>query len=114
MNKIDYEYTNNIICPFCGHEDKDSWEVELDNEETLLFECGDCEKEFYATKSVTIDYSTEKARYGICKKCNTKNVVIENYTSSDGSYEDFCITCGDRAKYDFRVGYFEKLEDGNG
>ena len=56
------EYTKNIVCPYCGHEDHDSWEVDfgggMEGEEKL--ECGTCGKEFIASKECSITYSTRR------------------------------------------------------
>ncbi len=66
--KIDHEHTDLIVCPYCGHKDHDSWEIDfgpwMEGEE--LVDCGACEKIFRASRSVTVHYSTEKTkeRYG--------------------------------------------------
>ena len=64
MGEIDHECTDNIVCPYCGHEDGDSWEVDfgpwLEGEE--LCDCGACEKVFRARRDVTVYYSTEKTK----------------------------------------------------
>lgn len=95
----DNEYTNEIVCPFCGYEFCDSWEYGSDSNEDLgLIECPECEKEFYAIRHISISYSTEKAKYGTCKKCNAENVVLTDYHSSIGAYEGLCTKCGDEEK----------------
>lgn len=58
-----------------------------------LIECGNCEKEFYGTRIITIEYNTEEAKYGTCKKCDKENVVIESSNASIYKYEDFCAHC---------------------
>lgn len=58
----DTEYTNLITCPYCGHEDHDSWEFSGEDGEELEETCGKCGEEFYAVRSVTIDYSTRKKK----------------------------------------------------
>jgi hypothetical protein len=98
MEKFDHEYTNNIVCPYCGYEDIDSWEVESGQEDLGLIECGNCEKEFYATRIISVEYSTEKAKYGTCKKCGKEDVVVDGSYSSICKYEDFCVRCGDNEK----------------
>jgi transcription elongation factor Elf1 len=60
MEKIDHKYTRNIVCPYCGYEDRDSWEVCPEEEDLGIVECGRCEKEFYASRIVTVEYSTYK------------------------------------------------------
>jgi DNA-directed RNA polymerase subunit RPC12/RpoP len=99
VNKeIDHEYTDNIVCPFCGRVEQDSWEIQPDEEDLGLQECGSCGKSYYAWRSITIDYSTEKARYGTCKHCGVIG-VIEDRTCSFGEYKDLCIGCGQK-EYD--------------
>lgn len=53
---IDHKYTANITCPYCGWEDKDSWESS-DGGET---DCGRCESSFSFERIVTVEYSTSK------------------------------------------------------
>ncbi len=47
--------TKNIICPYCGYEEFDSWEYNDDEGE---IECPYCEKKFYYKRSITIKYTT--------------------------------------------------------
>lgn len=94
IRDIDHEYTQEIVCPFCGCEFIDSWDVESDKEDIGLIECGECEKDFYATRHIEVTYSTEKATYGTCKKCGAKNIVIESKHTMGGNYEDLCVECG--------------------
>lgn len=53
--KIEHEYTKNIVCPYCGYEEHDSWEFQGECGET---ECGECGKIFIWSRNVEIDYST--------------------------------------------------------
>lgn len=108
-NEINHEYTDEIVCPFCGYIFSDSWEYESDCEDIGLLECRECEKSFYATRNITVDYSTEKARCGICKHCGNDDVVIENYNSSLGSYNDLCFKCGAIERERLIKVYFEEL-----
>jgi transcription elongation factor Elf1 len=106
---IDHEYTNEIVCPFCGSEFGDSWEVESGSEDLGLQQCGDCDKHFYATRNITIDYCTEKANYGTCKHCIKVDVPIEDYHSSVGKYLGLCVDCGNREKLRLEITYIERL-----
>lgn len=92
--EIDHEYTDEIVCPFCGYEFSDSWEYEGDCEDIGLLECDGCSKSFYANRSISISYYTEKASYGTCKHCKDEDVVVEDYNSSIGNYESLCNKCG--------------------
>ncbi|SHN77543.1 hypothetical protein [Desulfitobacterium chlororespirans] len=107
---IDHEYTDEIICPYCGSEFSDSDDIEPNDEILGLQYCEECEKGFYAFRSVTVDYSTEKATYGTCKHCGEKNVVVEDYHSSLGAYEGLCVPCGGKEKRRFRDEYMKRLE----
>ena len=56
---IDHKYTRNIVCPYCGWEDKDSWESGVEEEEEI-YDCGNCEKHFGVRRIVTVEYYSEK------------------------------------------------------
>lgn len=56
--KIDHKYTDNIICPWCGHKNSDSWESDDNGEE----ECGECEQSYTYERIVTVEYSTSKVK----------------------------------------------------
>lgn len=107
--EIDHEYTTEIVCPFCGSEFGDSCEVESVSEDLGLQQCGDCDKHFYATRNITIDYSTEKANYGTCKHCTKVDVPIEDYHSSVGKYAGLCVDCGNKEKLRLEIAYIEKI-----
>lgn len=49
------EYTDEIVCPWCGYEHYDSWEHV--NPEGKI-ECDDCEKIFEYSRAIDITYST--------------------------------------------------------
>lgn len=48
---------NNIKCPYCDWEDKDSWEF---GEDSGTYTCGSCEKEFNVERNVEVTYSTSR------------------------------------------------------
>lgn len=54
---IEHEYTKNIVCPFCGYADKDSWEFNHDYGEKR---CPVCDRDFIVSRNVSVDYSTIK------------------------------------------------------
>jgi transcription elongation factor Elf1 len=56
--KINHVFEDNIVCPYCGYEVEDSWDIDLEdgNEEEL--ECGDCGKVFNCEKNVRVSYTT--------------------------------------------------------
>jgi predicted RNA-binding Zn-ribbon protein involved in translation (DUF1610 family) len=55
--KRDHEFTDEIVCPWCGHEISDSWEVEADDGD---YECPECGNEFCYCREVSVTYSTSK------------------------------------------------------
>lgn len=58
------ENTRNIICPYCGYEDLDSWEMtsETEEEETIKIECTNCEKKFDLIYHIVLTYSSFKLK----------------------------------------------------
>ena len=60
MKEIHHEYTDETTCPYCGHEESDSWEIAGDDDcgET---ECGSCDKKYLFSRSVSVSYSTTKS-----------------------------------------------------
>lgn len=64
MSEIDHEYTDEIVCPWCGYEYSDSWECSEYGEE----ECPDCYNPFSYNRDVSVSYSTTREK---CKdSCN--------------------------------------------
>ena len=59
-NGIDHTYTYEIVCPHCGHEITDSWDICGDSmdDDIGILECGECERYFFAERIVTVQYST--------------------------------------------------------
>jgi hypothetical protein len=48
------------VCPYCGHETRNLWEINFgpgaEGDTTLT--CGECEKEFLASRFCDITYTT--------------------------------------------------------
>lgn len=57
MSKIDNMFTEEIVCPYCGYEFKDSWECEDSDDEMY---CEYCEKEFTYERHVEVTYCSYK------------------------------------------------------
>jgi ATP-dependent Zn protease len=56
MNKeIDHDYTDEIVCPYCGCEFSDSYEFDDDSG---TMECYECEKEFEYYRHIEVTYCT--------------------------------------------------------
>jgi hypothetical protein len=58
--EIDCSYTDELVCPYCGYEDSDSWEYFSRSGDSTNAECGECGKTFRASQNVTVDYSSKK------------------------------------------------------
>jgi transcription elongation factor Elf1 len=59
-NEIDTDYTDEVVCPHCGHEHSDSWEYNLTEQDYGALECAECGEMFEATLNKSISYSTRK------------------------------------------------------
>jgi len=57
MSEVDHEYTREIVCPYCGREQSDSWEYGDDGE----IDC-DCGETYTFARDVSVTYSTRKKR----------------------------------------------------
>jgi len=58
---IDTYHTNNIVCPYCGEEDVDGWELfDFDETEVEGCTCGACGKVFNASREFSATYCTYK------------------------------------------------------
>lgn len=56
MADIDHRLTRNIVCPHCGHEHRDSWEMPDGGD----MDCYECDREFRYSRDVTVTYSSSK------------------------------------------------------
>lgn len=86
MNKIDHEYTGEIVCPNCGQEERDSWEMSDSGE----VEC-DCGITFEYERHVEVTYSS------YFKKDECKH---ENSSVYEGTF--MCDDCGMVKKEDLK------------
>ena len=55
------EFTNQPICPYCGHAERDAWEIDFngmdgDAEHT----CGHCGEDYFLSRHVDIYYSSKR------------------------------------------------------
>lgn len=58
---FDCDFTDNMVCPWCGYEHGDSWEFNEDSGET---DCNECGKTFKFERDISITYSTSKPTAG--------------------------------------------------
>lgn len=52
----DYEYADEITCPYCGQQANDSWESP-DSDNVI---CDNCGKEFFYERDITVKYNSRK------------------------------------------------------
>ena len=57
--QIDTDYTDEMVCPYCGAEIGDSWEIEPDKEDGA-YECDSCGKTFGWSRIIVVNYTTRK------------------------------------------------------
>ena len=55
-DEIEHSSTNEVVCPWCGYEYRDSWELGDSGTEI----CPECWGEFRYNRTVTVDYSTKR------------------------------------------------------
>ena len=68
MNEeIDCEYTDEIVCPYCGYELGDSYELGESGE----YDCDKCGKEFEYHQHIEVTYCT----YKITEEMKEKNRI---------------------------------------
>lgn len=73
--KIEHQYTDEVVCPWCGRESGDCWEwTENDGE----MKCDECGKEFSYEKDITVTYSTLKKE---CEKGKHKYLFDSEFLS---------------------------------
>ncbi|ADG70092.1 hypothetical protein Plim_4285 (plasmid) [Planctopirus limnophila DSM 3776] len=53
--ELDTDFTDEIVCPWCGYEHRDKWEYQ----EGEQF-CGDCGRKFFLGIHTKVTYSTER------------------------------------------------------
>lgn len=58
MRDIDHDFTDEIVCPYCGDRKSDSWKwVQGDGNE----QCSSCKMNYFYFRHVIVKYSTSKA-----------------------------------------------------
>ena len=87
-NDIEHDYTDEIVCPWCGYRHSDSW-----GDVGSLQDCDNCEKSFYAERHMEVTYSTRKANYGTCKHCGKEDVPVEDLEFYIGRCKSICLDC---------------------
>lgn len=57
MGEIDHEFTDEIVCPYCGYEYSECYEFSEDDDEIL---CDQCDKIFSYSRHMEVTYTTTK------------------------------------------------------
>ena len=60
--EIDCTYTDEIVCPHCGYNFFDSYEIFGYTDSFEGLECDKCEKVFNVWKSVSVKYNSSKIK----------------------------------------------------
>lgn len=91
MEKLDTEYTDQIVCPYCGEVDRDSWESTGAQDEQREMQCGSCGKNFIYTTHISVSYSSSQCdclNGGEHKWCKPQRRY-------DGVFFKKCADCGE-------------------
>jgi len=61
MSKIETIHTKEPVCPYCGHVQRDAWELNLGPglEGDGEMDCGECERSFVVSRYCDITYKTK-------------------------------------------------------
>ena len=46
-----------VVCPYCGHKYRDSWELGDGGEGCGETECGSCDREFIWVRHISVSYT---------------------------------------------------------
>lgn len=57
---LDLDYNREPVCPHCGAEKRDAFEIFGTRSDDAETECDGCEKPFAVTRHVEVTYSTRK------------------------------------------------------
>ena len=64
--KVNTRYTREIVCPYCGHVETDSWEIAASGEDGDVgtHECKGCNQSYTYKYSINVEviYCTSKRR----------------------------------------------------
>ena len=58
--ELDVTLTDEAVCPFCGEEQGDSWELGGGRKDHGETECASCGQRFCWSRDVSVSYSTRK------------------------------------------------------
>ena len=53
-------HTTYAICPYCGYEDQDSWEIGHGEECDTETDCASCGRTFQVSRHISVTYTTKR------------------------------------------------------
>jgi hypothetical protein len=59
-DEIDHDYTDDIVCPWCGKHYQDCGDWFDGGRESASHDCDECGKPFSVTREFSVTYTTEK------------------------------------------------------
>lgn len=86
-NDLDCWITDEIVCPLCKHKFSDSWEYELDGDDSTEVECENCGKDFLVTISVTVNYTSKPITDEYWDRLARSEASVERMWRSNGSFD---------------------------
>jgi hypothetical protein len=90
--EIDHEYTDEVVCPYCGHEHSDSWEYG----DGGIVDCDGCEKKFFFERDVVVTYVSAKSPCSNGEaehEFNYKNDWLIKEGTKAGQIQNTCRKC---------------------
>jgi hypothetical protein len=62
----DTDFTINPVCPYCGHVERDAWEIDFGEgtDGDADTSCSGCGEDYFVQRHVTVSYSTSKPSAG--------------------------------------------------
>ena len=57
--EFETSHTDEVVCPYCSHEQGDSWEYNNNGNEQKVW-CGECSEQFTLICEYEVNYSTFK------------------------------------------------------
>ena len=55
------DFTPSPVCPYCGHVERDAWEIDFGSSETATVFCGACGRGYVVLQHISITYTTSKS-----------------------------------------------------
>lgn len=61
MSDPDTSFTDEPVCPYCGHEETDAWEIDFGGcDGDTEHSCGSCGEDYHLSRQVTFHYASSK------------------------------------------------------